>query len=242
MILENSNREMNLQFDKLNNLVSGTCEKMQENILKDLLLRQRVAEQDPLFEYRTALTVEDTMIITNLQFGVNCWHINDHESEAMWKLYGNAVAIKSTNLQLHNSIINPPSTIYTDSVRYRDFVNAPIEKNHRHYSGFIKRLSFGHEKEFRASIKLKTPGQGMDVDCDLETLITGVYISPLSVDFFKEVVESLVEKYRLNKPVHISSLSITPSRRDAIINDPRTYEFIERVETINKSRTKNQGN
>lgn len=38
---------------------------------------------------------------------INCWHMNEHESDAMWKLYArtcDAVAIQSTYIRLHNEL------------------------------------------------------------------------------------------------------------------------------------------
>ena len=41
------------------------------------------------------------------KFGVSCWHIDEHESEAMWQLYtaaGQGIAIESTKARLESAL------------------------------------------------------------------------------------------------------------------------------------------
>jgi hypothetical protein len=64
-----------------------------------------------------------------LKFGITCWHKNEFESEAMWKLYaasGDGIAIESTESQLHEAISERESLVIGE-VRYVDFENDPIE-------------------------------------------------------------------------------------------------------------------
>lgn len=151
----------------------------------------------------------------NNKFGVCCWHEAEHESEAMWKLYtaaGQGIAIESTVGQLRSSVRLDPAPII-DRMRYADFDRDPIEKGHAHYRLFMKRQPFSHEKEVRATILLREPGQGIGVPCDLETLVTSVHISPLEPAFLHHAVEALCEDRitRLNKPVQRSKLYDPPN-------------------------------
>jgi hypothetical protein len=71
------------------------------------------------------------------KFGVSCWHMNDYESKAMWKLYANkGIAIESTIGQFKSSFLRESgeNKIYVFPVRYEDFEKAEIEKGHRHYA------------------------------------------------------------------------------------------------------------
>ncbi len=100
-----------------------------------------------------------------LKFGISCWHINEHESAAMWKLYsasGPCIAIESTIGQLKISL-NSRTDLHIDRVRYMDFDKDPIEKGHKHYGLFLKRKSFEHEKELRATVRLPEEGRGVSV-------------------------------------------------------------------------------
>jgi hypothetical protein len=128
-----------------------------------------------------------------LCFGISCWHKSEYESEAMWKLYsghGHGIAIKSTIGQLQRSLRNTKDVII-DSVRYADFDNDPIEKGHKHYGLFMKRKSFEHEKELRATILLPQAGRGILVPCDIDTLISQIHLSPSAPVYLKDAVESI---------------------------------------------------
>jgi hypothetical protein len=149
----------------------------------------------------------------NSKFGVNCWHINEHESEAMWQLYtaaGQGIAIESTKARLEGALKG--DGIIVDQVRYMDFDRDEIEKGHRHYGLFIKRKSFEHEQELRATIMLPEPGAGTPVPCDLVALIAKIHIFPKAPSYYAEAVRYAVGHARpeITAPVVISSLLDSP--------------------------------
>jgi hypothetical protein len=155
--------------------------KMVQVPVDDMLsLRKEFAARSiPLQRFDDALKTHADQIRTApkkaaSKFGVSCWHENEHESDAMWKLYsasGQGIAIESTVEQLRTSL-GSLQGLQIDRVRYMDFDRDPIEKGHRHYGLFIKRKSFEHEKELRATILLPEEGKGVLVRCDLEVLVT----------------------------------------------------------------------
>ena len=56
----------------------------------------------------------------------NCWHMNDDESDAMWKIYVNGiggVAIRSTVLRLKKSLDASPHDISIGRISYNDDVD-----------------------------------------------------------------------------------------------------------------------
>jgi len=146
------------------------------------------------------------------QFGVNCWHINDYENDALWKIYtnlGQGIAIESTDEKLKNSVSHH-NRIFCGKVRYEDFDIAPIKKGYAHYNGFIKRKAFSYEKEYRAMVSLdeKDWGNGCLIKTDLNILIDKIHISPLMPKYFFESVRYLFKdkfKYLENK-IHMSNL------------------------------------
>ena len=152
-----------------------------------------------------------------LRFGVNCWHQCEFESEAMWKLYsaaGQAVAIESTVRQLRASLGTAKGVIIAQ-VRYANFDNDPIETGHRHYGLFMKRKSFEHEKELRATILLPEEQwtrpeteRGLSVPCDLDVLINRVHVSPFCETYVASAVRGLCssEIRKLAAPVIHSKL------------------------------------
>jgi hypothetical protein len=132
----------------------------------------------------------------------------------MWKLYsasGQGIAVESTVKQLRNAIQND---ILIDDVRYVDFDNDPIDKGHKHYGLFQKRKEFEHERELRATILLssKDYGNGQLVPCDLNILITKIYVSPLLEDYVKDDIDKLCSGKikKVNKPVTRSPLLNEP--------------------------------
>ena len=147
------------------------------------------------------------------KFGVSCWHINEHESDAMWKIYaasGKGVAVESTVENLKASF-GGRKGIQIDAVRY-DFDDPVIEKGHKHYLLFQKRKCFEHEKELRATILLPDEGRGMPVLCDLDTLVIRVWISPLLENYARDVIEALClgTVQPLLKPVMRSQILTRP--------------------------------
>lgn len=143
---------------------------------------------------------------------ISCWHCNESESEAMWKLYSanvtNAVAIETTYHRLYHALGDDP---YVDigKVKYIDF--------RKQFSGigisafWYKRTSFEHEREVRALIRNhENTGKGVSHPVNLDVLIKNVYVSPYAPEWFAEVVRDIVKKYELNKPVLYSAMADSP--------------------------------
>jgi hypothetical protein len=157
--------------------------------------------------------VGEATITAAQRFGVCCWHMNEYESDAMWRIYaasGQGVAIESTVSRLRNSLGNRED-IQIDAIRYLDFDTSPLEKGHGHYFLFQKRKSFEHERELRATVRLTNDGVGTLIACDLEMLVTQIHISPLVGIHVKDAIEAMCQgtARTLCKPV-IQSRLLTP--------------------------------
>ena len=62
---------------------------------------------------------------------VNCWHENEHESDAMWKLYsgnGEGIAIKTDFHSLKMSLVGKDN-VYIGRVSYVDYGSTFIQEN-----------------------------------------------------------------------------------------------------------------
>jgi hypothetical protein len=152
--------------------------------------------------------------VATRNFGVSCWHINEHESEAMWQIYtvaGQGIAIESTKAKLEGALGG--NGIVVDQVRYMDFESAEIEKGHKRYGLFLKRKSFAHEQELRATIRLPTPGVGTAVPCDLNALIAQIHIFPKAPPYYAEAVRYAVRqtKPEIQAPIIVSRLLDPPN-------------------------------
>lgn len=152
--------------------------------------------------------------------GVNCWHANDYESEAMWKLYsalGSGVAIESTVGRLKEVLADPGLAclgIEIQQVRYRDFDTAQAAEGSGSFQMY-KRPSFEHEQEVRAFLHLPCSG-GFEVPCDLGKLIVRVHVSPSAPAIFCSAVQQLCSGL-----VHAQRFEVSRSR----LYEPPDYDL-----------------
>lgn len=165
---------------------------------------------------------------------ISCWHLNEYESEAMWKLYAKtneAVAIQSTYAKLRDSL---PNEVCLGCVNYMDYETlysrTPIKSSPDQIWPFIhKRISFEHEKEVRA-VKWrledgftydkdgwtaigakKNTLSGQAIPLPLKEVIEKIYIAPYAPNWFKSVVESVTEKYSFEFSIVQSDMNNQPS-------------------------------
>jgi hypothetical protein len=151
---------------------------------------------------------------------VNCWHLNECESAAMWELYGqrgSSIAIRATFARLRDSMASAPGAIVIGAVRYIDYAKEHVSERNQFNPFLCKRRSYAHEQELRAlhlhDPKAEEPAPlpaGLDIACDLETLIDTIFVSPGAPSWFREVVKSITERYGIAKPVFQSSLDNDP--------------------------------
>lgn len=171
---------------------------------------------------------------------INCWHISEYESEAMWRLYlssSEGIAIQSTYNRLNKSFNEPNNmNVVLGNVNYIDYTNENMDLSNPLLAFFYKRKSFEYENELRAAftkipmaeggfinlcdfdddigkdfdIKKPLDNKIMKLKVDLNILIEKIYVSPTSEDWFMDIIKSIVGKYDLNKEV----------KKSDIINDP----------------------
>jgi len=154
---------------------------------------------------------------------LNCWHISENESAAMWKLYlktDEGVAIRSTFRRLADSLrVCAEHTVYVGKVKYIDYETEWLPEGNSFYPFLHKRRSFEHERELRAVIQeppfvemgrvpdsridltQPTPDAGAYVSIDVDLLVERVFVSPTAPAWFHELVSSVVRKYGLDKEV-----------------------------------------
>jgi len=136
---------------------------------------------------------------------VNCWHANEGESEAMWRLYaenGKAVAVETTLDALKQSIQerDSPSIVHIYPVKYLDFFDSALQPKdcvvEGHLTPLLKRISYQHEREVRAFIGKVAPNPhaGTDVafwkpepvrlPIDVKLLVKAIHVSPYAGEPF----------------------------------------------------------
>jgi len=155
---------------------------------------------------------------------INSWHVNAHESDAMWKLYSSSkqsIAIQSTIGRLKRCFNIAKDIIWIGEVEYIDFKN--WEPKNRFYNigepnilktFFLKRIGFEHEKEIRAITHIAynkhEEDKGILVNVDLNELVGMIVISPTSEDWFFNLVKNIIYKYNYQYTLKKSELGIQP--------------------------------
>ena len=158
---------------------------------------------------------------------INCWHLNEYESAAMWKLYlksNEGIAIQSTFDRLKNCFVEEEYEILIGKVEYIDYERGWIPTYSDIYPFVYKRKSFEHEKELRAivqtfyrnkngSINYKKSrfDDGAYIKVDLNILIDKIFIAPTSPKWIFKLTKSTVKKCGLDKQVLQSSLEEMPT-------------------------------
>ena len=146
---------------------------------------------------------------------INCWHENEGESEALWRLYcpppTAGVAIRSTFADLKRAFDDDLS-ILIGRIKYIDYrtefadINAAI---------FRKRKSLQHEQEVRAVINrylehTDNQAAGLVRQIELTALIKEVVVSPFAPTWLESIVSDLLQRYDVHVPVRTSELLIQP--------------------------------
>lgn len=124
------------------------------------LIREKIANhpdrfEDENIEHSTNVASEAIKISLYYSY-ISCWHLNEYESAAMWKLYctsAESIAIKTDVKSLKN-VLGKYDNITFSKVNYNFNLNDLSIKDlnivHALDPLVVKRESFDHEKEFRA--------------------------------------------------------------------------------------------
>ncbi len=171
-------------------------------------------------------TVQDFIDISTrnreLMF-ISCWHINDHESAALWKVYlqsNEGVAIKSDCHALESALEHCNLEAGVSVVRYIDYDQVMLPFGNSYYPFLYKRTSFAHEAELRALIwaglkhnrsLISEGASAVTIDVELGDLIKAVHVCPTAPRWFGDLVEQVTRRYELSAPVLRSNLYDRPS-------------------------------
>jgi len=153
---------------------------------------------------------------------VNCWHSQEYESAAMWKMYvhGNeGVAIQSSVGRLKEALSNYTDfKVFIGRIKYIDYNKEAIASGNILIPFLHKRKSYEYEKELRALIWTIEEGKndisnnryantdGLEAKVNLENLIEMIYLAPTAPTWIRDLLTSLFSKYGLTKAIVQSSL------------------------------------
>jgi hypothetical protein len=164
---------------------------------------------------------------------VSCWHMNDVESDAMWKLYGEVgknVCVQSTfrrlNESLHSAISDAIWPI-VGVVRYIDHRTDLMTSDQILAPFFHKAREFAHEREVRAVLedmpvdensmpkrvmmekKPDNDGWALPV-ADLNYLIERVFVAPYSAPELAARVAAAMQREGVTAPLLRSAMETPP--------------------------------
>jgi hypothetical protein len=131
---------------------------------------------------------------------VCCWHINEHESEAMWRLYGGSggIAVQTTYSKLVESI-EFQHDVYIGLVSYIDYPTGILPDVNGFTPAMHKRASFAHEREVRfvwywGSVPYpdQTPNH-LTMPWDLESYVEKIYVDPNAPTYYFEAVQAVLK-------------------------------------------------
>jgi hypothetical protein len=135
---------------------------------------------------------------------INCWHMNDSESDAMWKLYGNSagetVAIKTTVGGLIKSLETSATPVYIGKMKYEE---RDRPEGNLYLPVTYKRKPFRHEKELRLCVSSASNDNPPDL-AQLKQALAPLGIDNRSdVEILKEIGDKGIQvPVDLNQLIH----------------------------------------
>lgn len=177
------------------------------------IIKEEIGGKSSLKSDEIALKTAEKMVQTAKSIGmtefhmfqnfISCWHRNDEESDAMWRLYtkdlSQGIAVQTTCGRLWKSMKKEglPGNIQIAYVQYIDY-SVPLGFSDN--PCWFKKNSFSHENEIRVIITSDNQDRdeapmGVQVAVDPTVLVENLYISPMAQPWFIELVKDVVGKY-----------------------------------------------
>ncbi len=222
--------------DKFSDPFEGSIPKLEADYR--INVQQMLAEKsDRVFDENVALRNIDGLSkqhqLQKKSTIINCWHINQNESDAMWRLYlkdNEGVAIQSNSKRMHATIANASASIGLSKVRYinydTDIWAHAIDYPHTYYNTITplihKRIEFMHEHELRLLIIVDEANEtetywdaqpnhkGKLVPIDLEILIEKIYLPPTVDKKTADIIQNISKDSGYNFIFTNSNLSSNP--------------------------------
>lgn len=155
---------------------------------------------------------------------INCWQKNEVDSALMWEVYpksNNGIAIQSTFDRLCECVGGEINDLYAGEVDYSD-KTLKLELGLTFEPFFKKRKYFKEDNEIRIIYQEIDVGtqkksnidfvkHGIYIKVDLDKLIENIYISPNAEKWFSDLVQSVVDKYKLDRKVKKSPVGDIPA-------------------------------
>jgi hypothetical protein len=179
---------------------------------------------------------EMRLILMQSRVVCSCWHADQRESDAMWRLYAGNIGVMliSTVHRLREAIKGSYASVFC-SPNPQEYVIAPIryvDPPVRRLSMFyverpwlLKRSSFAHEREVRIFHQvpwvINTWGGGMAVVVDASRLISEIVLSPFNAAWADKPVVSaigaIMKERGISIPVRKSEHMRPPPQQSSVL-------------------------
>lgn len=221
------------RLDKLPDPLEGTWPHSNAQRLSDAIHHA----PDPLATRRMLLGDQRRR---RAEVAVNCWHMNDHESAAMWSAYvrtGQGVCIQSTYAKLCGALGDARAPIFVGEIEYLDYAKCGAVDEGNLFSLTMKKdIAYSFEQELRATIwstLLPVAGKTIDeqlsdikkvrrrwrhgdyIGVDLSELFDSVRLAPHTPSWLVRGVVGLLKDRRIDVPVEPSAILRRPARLNA---------------------------
>jgi len=214
------------RVDKLDDPFEGSYPKPDKE--KKIEFLSKLGDSTPPIppEVVEKMLADDSKIARNMQKDnfLNCWHLAEHESMAMWKVYGEqnkAIAVQSTYEKLHQSV---SEYVTLGLVEYLDYQRDTMFAGKQYGAAifFFKRIAFSFENELRATMGRWKPGVvdpdqkyddnevGWDHFVDPAAFVEKVIVSPRMPEWIFRLIKTLTEKNGFYFPIERSLLDSSP--------------------------------
>ncbi|WP_421197132.1 hypothetical protein [Aeromonas enteropelogenes] len=150
---------------------------------------------------------------------ISCWYESENESDAMWKIYGNGIAVKSRFGHISKLLPWSEDELrHAGRINYIDYDNDNLSVNNSYLPYFYKRKAFSHEREVRFLIQnynlswdhYPKPSLGKNINLDINNSIEEIVFSPIMPEFVKSSLETIIKKLDFTVPIRHSSLLTKP--------------------------------
>lgn len=152
---------------------------------------------------------------------LTCWHESEVESVALWRLYGQSIALRSTFGRLRAFL---PDHYHIDRVTYISSYDTDGPDINPSVGPLLcKRSAFSHEREVRGISQYHTRVGGVEVPAqssaflpgeyvkgDLNDLVERVVVAPGAPPWYYDTVYHVTEKYGLLSHCLRSDLDLPP--------------------------------
>ncbi|GAT62492.1 hypothetical protein [Paludibacter jiangxiensis] len=144
-------------------------------------------------------------------FFVNCWHINENESYAMWKIYlnsQNGIALQTTYSKLYKCLNEVNDNIYLSTVKY---------DGNGDWGTYLDRMLhkksyYSYEQELRAIVNdnIRINEDGLKIEVNINNLIENIYVAPSSPIWFQQLVKNISNYFNFDFTPINSALDCNP--------------------------------